>query len=49
MKNDAFKFFREAGRRGGKTAAARMTKKQRTERARKAGLARQEKTRKEAR
>lgn len=38
-------FFQEAGKRGGKIAARKMTKAERTERARKAGKKRQEKAR----
>ena len=36
---EAIEYFREQGRNGGKTAARRMTKAQRSERARVAGLA----------
>jgi hypothetical protein len=38
-------FFQKAGKRGGKIAASKMTKAERTARARKAGKKRQEKAR----
>jgi hypothetical protein len=38
-------FFQEAGKRGGKIAASKMTKAERTARARKAGKKRQQKAR----
>jgi len=45
MKNEIKRYFARFGKQGGKKAAQNMTPEQRTDRARKAGLARQQKAR----
>jgi hypothetical protein len=45
MKDELRRYFRKLGAKGGRVSAARLTKVQRTKRARKAGLARQAKAR----
>ena len=45
LSQDVLEYFREQGKRGGRTASKRMTAEQKSERARKAGLARQAKAR----